>query len=403
MLDPVSPVDRSIDLTRLRALVLGNTPLTAQLASITDSDLFAARLAEIAATYGMAADEAAIRRAIQPDPLGLSRFTSAGTPQTGWPPADFLPAWAGGSDAGPVVDWAWFGQQPLTAPFFEGSIRVALQRPFNRLFRWRMSMADFVAAAVRQTNALMPDGFIFHMSRCGSTLVSQMLARSDRNIVISEAAPIDTAVQTNNAEVLRAMVMAFGRPRRHSEQRFFIKLDSWHALALPLFERAFPRTPWVFLFRDPLEVLVSQQREPGAQMVPQFVDPSIYGLDKAATPGLDYTARVLNRICTAAAEALSSPRGIAINYRDLPDAFEQRILPHFACAPGTAELEAIRAASRYDAKAPAMPFSADSAAKQAAASNQVRALARHHLSDVVRWLDAVAAAQTIREQSKTLL
>ena len=38
------------------------------------------------------------------------------------------------------------------------------------------------------------------MSRCGSTLVSQMLAALPQNIVISEAAPIDAVVQLNRAQ-----------------------------------------------------------------------------------------------------------------------------------------------------------------------------------------------------------
>ena len=33
-------------------------------------------------------------------------------------------------------------------------------------------------------------GFIFHMSRCGSTLLSQALAAFESNIVVSEAAPL---------------------------------------------------------------------------------------------------------------------------------------------------------------------------------------------------------------------
>jgi hypothetical protein len=37
----------------------------------------------------------------------------------------------------------------------------------------------------------MPDGFVFHMSRCGSTLVAQMLAVVPDHVVVSEAEPLD--------------------------------------------------------------------------------------------------------------------------------------------------------------------------------------------------------------------
>src|SRR5678816_558328 len=104
---------------------------------------------------------------------------------------------------------------------------------------------------------------IFHMSRCGSTLVAQMLAALERNIVISEARPIDQVLGAKVDEErriawLRWIVNALAQRRRPAEEFFFIKLDAWHVLHLPLIQRAFPNTPWVFLYRDPIEVMVSQ-------------------------------------------------------------------------------------------------------------------------------------------------
>lgn len=239
-----------------------------------------------------------------------------------------------------------------------------------------------------------PAGLIFHMSRCGSTLVSQMLAQSPRHIVVSEAAPIDAAVRLGQETLLRAMAVAYGRRRSGIEQRLFIKLDTWHAIALPLFARAFPDVPWVFLYRDPVEVLVSQAREPGPQLVREITPPALYGLDDVEDePDIDYAARALGRICGAAATALSSPRGLAINYRDLPDAVGQRILPHFGVNLDDGERAAMRTATRFDAKMPMLAFAADSAAKQAAAPAALRDLADRTLREVIGRLDAIGAAR----------
>lgn len=388
------------DLTALRMALFANPGLMAELAAITNDDEFVDGVVRRAADLGVTLDDQLLLGALRPDPLGLSRF-AARPLELHWPPAGFLPASATASSAGPVIDWTWFGPEPLVEPFFEGAIRGARRHPFNRIFHWRMSLGDFVAGAGDAADSLAPDGFIFHMSRCGSTLVSQMLARCASNSVISEAAPIDFAVQTGDPQILRAMVQAFGRRRSGRERRLFVKLDSWHALALPLFERAFPRTPWIFLFRDPVEVMVSQRREPGAQMVPHLVAPSIYGLDPM-TPGPDYTARVLSRICMAAADALASPRGLAVNYRELPSALEGRILPHFGLVPDAADLDAMRSALGVDAKSPALPFFPDSATKQAAASAHLRELTEQHLTAVIGRLDAIAATQSER-RSPTLL
>ncbi len=165
-------------------------------------------------------------------------------------------------------------------------------------------------------------------------------------------------------------------------------------MALPLFTRVFPDVPWVFLYRDPVEVLMSQAREPGPQMVRQITPPTLYGLDSdASEPDLAYTARALRRICSAAAEALSSRRGLAINYRDLPDAVEARILPHFGIEPDDGERAAFRSAASFNAKMPEVAFAADSAAKQAAAPPALRVLADRTLRDVIGRLDAIGAAR----------
>lgn len=299
-----------------------------------------------------------------------------------------------------AVDWAWFGAAPLTAPFFEDALRQASSRPLNRLFRYRTMFDDFLAGAAA-AGSLAPDGFIFHMSRCGSTLAAQMMASLPQTIVISEAAPIDTVVQISrlwpqvpearHADLLRAIIAAYGRCRNNDERRFVVKLDAWHTLALPLFRRAFPAVPWVFLYRDPVEVLVSQMRQRGIQTVPQLFPPAFYGLGEGdELPAEDYCARVLARICTAACDHPEG--GLFIDYRDLPQAVETRILPWFALSPDEDAHAAMTAAARRDAKSPGALFTADSGDKQRSASEAVRTAAARHFAGVFPRLQELAAA-----------
>jgi len=104
---------------------------------------------------------------------------------------------------------------------------------------------------------MMPAGFIFHMSRCGSTLISQMLAALPQTVVISEASPIDWLARTTRvsepvrSQWLRWMVSALGQRRSGTENRYFIKFDSPTVMALPFIRRVFPSVPWVFAFRNP--------------------------------------------------------------------------------------------------------------------------------------------------------
>jgi hypothetical protein len=183
------------------------------------------------------------------------------------------------------------------------------------------------------------------------------------------------------------MVAALGR-RRRGETRYVLKLDAWHVLALPLFRRAFPNVPWVFLYRDPLEVLVSQVRQRGMQMVPEFVSPSLFGVE-AGIPDEDYCARVLVSMCRGALDHFGLGGGLLVNYAQLPDAVDRIILPHFDIGVGDGERAAMRQAARRDAKQPQQDFTPDSAEKHREAGDALRALVRRHLADVYQSLEGL--------------
>lgn len=391
----------------LMALVLADEGLASTLAGVEQPDIFVERLVANATTRGIALSAQDVHSAIQPDPLGIARFMPTPPDGSQWPPRHWLPVDIVTQSDGIFVDWLRFGPAPLTEPFFEQSIRAALYRPFNRMFRYRMTIDDFIAGAQHRSPlapSLKPSGFIFHMSRCGSTLVARMLAAAAADIVISEARPIDAAVQlgraanpsdrdaeTAGSKILQAVILAFSRPRGGGERHAFFKLDCWHALTLPLFERAFPDTPWLFLYRDPIEVMVSQMRERGSQMVPAILSLAEYGIDAHGVPDDDYCARVLGRICAAAADHLCDRHGLglAVHYRELPHAVPGRILPHFRVQYGQSELAAMQQAAAYDAKLPRLKFASDGADKQQAATPALRALTERHLGPAIRRLDAL--------------
>jgi len=165
---------------------------------------------------------------------------------------DWMPVRVYPDDGGYFVDWCWMGDARFIEPFFDLTIEKRMRLPFNLAFRHRTP----VETLKEVDRGLDPTGFIFHMSRCGSTLVSQMLAAVGSNIVISEAPPIDNVIRSavgrdKRIEMLRDLVGAYARPR-NGERHFFIKFDSWSTLDLDLVEEAFPNVPWVFLYREPV-------------------------------------------------------------------------------------------------------------------------------------------------------
>jgi hypothetical protein len=318
-----------------------------------------------------------------------SRPSKAGPPGPGW-----LPARVRRDGAGLVLDWAYFGARRLTEPFYDDSVAAACSAAGVPL------AATPLADLPRWTDcpiSLEPTGLIFHMSRCGSTLVSQMLAAWGANIVVSEASPIDAAVRLEASDeariaLLRAMVAALGQVRNPGERRYFLKLDSWHACALPLFRRAFPRTPWTFLYREPAAVMVSHARRAGMQMVSQLVPPAFYGLAGVGEAwGEDYCAQVLAAICDAAVREHPGG-GLLTNYQELPGAAWTRLLPHFGVTPTVDEVEAMAAAASFDAKAPGVRFIPDTATKRAAVTPPIGAAVQRHLTGMYARLEALRRA-----------
>lgn len=111
----------------------------------------------------------------------------------------------------PVVEWCWTDDLPFADPFFVQTIERALRSPFSLLFRRETPIGELDELEP----GLEPNGFVFHVSRCGSTLVSGMLASSPRHLVLSEPLPVDHVLRARASDDervkwLRWMVSALG-------------------------------------------------------------------------------------------------------------------------------------------------------------------------------------------------
>jgi mannose-6-phosphate isomerase-like protein (cupin superfamily) len=240
-----------------RMQLLSDPALQQILHAITDEQEFLDAVVRIGRELGFTFDRAEIRNA------GGFLPSAAATPAS-CPPAAWLPVRVTYQDAIPQAEWIYFASRRRSEPFFSDAVRHALQSPFARTMRHQAPLAPRAG--------LTPTGFIFHLSRCGSTLISQMLSTLDRALVISEAPAIDDVLQADvrlpgvkqdeQVQWLRAVVSALGQAQA-GQELYFIKLDAWHIHKLPLLRRVFPATPWIFVYRDPIEVLVSQLRQPG--------------------------------------------------------------------------------------------------------------------------------------------
>lgn len=319
---------------------------------------------------------------------------SGGDPFAGWIPL-FLSARNGQS----AVDWAYMGAERFTDPFCFDTLQRLAQRPFNRLFR-RQTGLDVLRQRLRSHPGLPLRGIVFHMSRCGSTLAAQWLAALPDSVVLSEPEPVDTLLQWSaaaegDAETLCAVLSALGQPRRDSDQGLFLKTDCWHMVHMERLLAAFPGTPWAFVYRDPVEVLVSHRHMPGWQLVPGSM--GCHGLqapEELMSNPLGHGAWILSVILQRAAQAMGRyPNGLLLNYSELPQALETRLAGHFGIARDALGGPELRAVVGRHAKQPHATFQADGADKRARADEEVLSLATHWLAQPYRELELMRNSQ----------
>jgi hypothetical protein len=320
----------------------------------------------------------------------------------GWTPVNV--AWR--QERGSRVDWCWLGGQRFTEPFFEQTVAKALRDSEHRPFR-RSTPLTALEGFENDAASLPPCGFIFHLSRCGSTLVAQLLAALPQNLVLSEAPPIEQLLDAHRGDPsftheqriaqLRGLINALGQQRHCDERHLFIKFDSWQVLDLPLLIEAFPGVPWIFLYRDPVEIMVSQRRQRGTQMIPTIVDPRLLGFEPAVIANLspdEYCARVLARIIGAAASHDRLGNGRLINFNQLPAVLWESLGGFFGVEWSERDVALMRQVSMADAKSPGLSYNDDCVGKQREASPELRRLVEAWLREPYEVLESLRLAHT---------
>lgn len=371
----------SDSLTRWEDRVLADPALATRLASIVSPEAFRDALLAMDAC----ADDATALAALAAD-----RPVATRPPRTTWPLEQrrgWQPLGLEWSTAGAELVWG-SGDVPDTVPFHEQIVATLRYRPFNRWFAQRTPLTPAFVAEL-EADALPLAGLVLHESRCGSTLIAQALKAWPGTRVVSEPGLLDTALTAAltgmdpTALLFRGALAALRQPAR-DDTRVVIKLDAWHALALGALRSLLPGVPWLFAYRDPLEVLVSHTKEPGRHTVPGMLPDAWLApafIDDTQLP-IEHAARVLGSLCAAIVPHAQATQ--LVNYAELADAssgaLSTRIPRLFGLDPGAVDRGRYAAALAQHSKHPREAFVDDRAAKNEAATDALRAIA-------ARWMD----------------
>jgi hypothetical protein len=162
-----------------------------------------------------------------------------------------------------LCQWMQMGEMKFTEPFFEETI-LKCRHVNSNPYLPTTSIEGMIEGAAGIA-ALEPAAFIFHVSRCGSTLLSQLLSLDEQHIVLSEVPLLDELLRVHRGsipqgledEALKAAIKLLGQERTGNEKLLFVKLDSWHIFYWKKLRELYPRVPFILLYRSPAEVVRS--------------------------------------------------------------------------------------------------------------------------------------------------
>lgn len=266
--------------------------------------------------------------------------------------------------------WLYTGGHRFTEPFFDESENACLSLHENSQPFRSVSLLALLPDWSVEVDAVAPSAIVFHVSRCGSTLVSQLLGLKEQHIVLAEVPFFDTLLRTpfkewaaNRPDVNRllpAAIRLYGQRRRGDESHLFIKADSWHLCFYHQLRQLYPAVPFILLYRSPDEVLRSQRRQWGMQAIPGLIEPQVFGFDQEAIAGLsldEYMVLVLQHYFSMMlGVAATDPRVLLVNYQEPAMNMMERIAAVGAFSLTGAYRQQIAVRSRYHAKHPDQVF-----------------------------------------------
>jgi hypothetical protein len=313
-----------------------------------------------------------------------------------------LPVDAVVSDGRPGLLWLDMTNVSLSEPFFQQTVeRAKTENNRRELF----TEFDALLQLEKVLDSVPPTGFIFHSSRCGSTLLANACRAITNSIVLSEANAIDKLVArfiTDAADkvkeslyslFLRGVVHALGQRRTGKEQHLFIKFSCCSFAQIERIRRIWPRVPWIFLYRDPIETIVSN-----VAYVPSWLmhnDRRVLASITGTSPE-EVAEMRLEELCArtigsfySLAHRVANDAAVLLNYNQLslPVIFD--VLRFFNVSLSAEEKGTIAARSRIYSKevSGTRAFVADADAKQQLASDFIREMAGRWAGEPYRLLE----------------
>lgn len=295
------------------------------------------------------------------------------------------------SDDGQIIYWRDVGDCGFTRAFFHTELESYEQR--HGAGSDYQTYRSFLEQTSTGIDSIQPTAFIFHMSRCGSTLLANAMAANDQIVMMSEPPVISPLLRSlsNNKlcspiknpvllQVLRNVIGALGRKRRQQKQYFVVKFNSWNVIQAKAIQLAFPGVPCLFLYREPAEVMVSLLRHPPGwiEKPTGAIAMSLAGSGLDTLLPVEYVARILQGLLGA---GLNTTDACLVNYTDLRQELLPALLQRLGIDFDAPTMANMQAQFERNAKSPlGEVFVDDQETKHLAASGEIGEVAARLLS-----------------------
>jgi hypothetical protein len=226
------------------------------------------------------------------------------------------------------LEWIFLGNVPFTMPFFDETLAKCLtinSVKSGEQNEKRVTSIEFLSNVANCLNSVKPELFIFHTSRCGSTLTTQILSMDNQNIVFPEYTIVDLILRSQihgnsvpiekRKEWLRNLIKIMGQKRFPDKKRLILKLDSWHFQFHGLIRELYPDVPFAILYREPDAILRSNQKQWGMQFVPEIIPPSLFNIEIDTTSPFsmnEYANQVLGSMYSSILKIAGSDKNIIL-------------------------------------------------------------------------------------------
>jgi hypothetical protein len=367
------------------------------------------------------------------------------------------------------IDWSLQQNNPSTVPMFRDLQSQSKHCPSTKLTvdLWTIVQearkydllqvnnnngTTVVMAAASQQQP--PTGVVFHETRCGSTLVANLLSTMGRTY--SESPPPIMALKACgnrrcsntalHAQLIQDVFYMMGRQPTINKQvngassaqspppYVFYKIQSIGTFHIDAFVQAMPDVPWVFVYRDTVEILQShwkpamllagKQRTPvcarGMSSIEQQQQPpttlqaiQAAGMKLSDLTMVEYCAAHLAGLSLAALQeyqrrtggggvggsSSSASLGRMVHYPQLPNAVWTDLLPdHFGVDPSPRDIARMQDIAEYYSKGRGeealKAFEKDSVRKQETAPKAVQEAAKVLVDAVYQQLLAATKTTT---------